>query len=117
MSKTKVIEVGDQAYFESFPLLVLFDDSAPQGLREVCIIHQPCQELKENTLVKGGSVVFDGNEYRIEEVGPLANKNLSELGHVSMYFKIESELLPGAILLSPNEVPILSKDSVIEFRP
>ncbi len=115
MYKTNVIEVGDQAYFESFPLLVLFNDSAPEGLREVCIIHEPTHPTNDEPLKRGGQVLFDGKAYDIKEVGPLANKNLLELGHVSFYFKIEGELLPGAVHLTPESVPELHVDSTIEI--
>lgn len=114
MNKTKVIEVGQLAFFESFPLVILFDESAPAGLRDVCIIHQPQGELE---LTKGGKVKFDDQEYDIIEVGPLANNNLKELGHVSFYFQLEKDqaLLPGAVLLSPSQVPEINVDSTIEF--
>ncbi len=113
MYKTIVTEIGEQAYFESFPLLVLFNESAPEGLRDVCIIHKPTESIETQPLKVGGKIYFDDKEYTIQQVGEIANKNLMELGHVSMYFKIEDELLPGAILLTPNEVPQLSVDSII----
>lgn len=116
MSKTKVIEIGSEAYFESFPLLVLFNNTAPDGLRDVCIIHEVVGDYEDIPLQPGGEVVFDGIPYKIIKVGSLANQNLKELGHVSMYFEAETELLPGAILLSPSEVPQLKGDSTIEFK-
>ena len=117
MFKTNVIEVGELAFFESFPLLVLFNDSAPDGLRDVCIIHEPEEPLKQDILFVGGEVHFDDQVYTIEKVGPIANKNLQELGHVSMYFEIENELLPGAVLLSPSHVPKVEVNTTIKIIP
>jgi len=95
--KSTVLEIGEMAYFEDYPILILFNKTAPDGIREIS--------------------VMGGTAYTVEDIGYVANKTLFELGHLSMYFKLEegAELLPGSALLSPNKVPQLKAGDVITF--
>lgn len=54
--------------------------------------------------------------YTIEEVGTDANKNLEELGHISVYFRSgQNEVLPGAIVVSPEVFPTITVGDSIQF--
>ena len=115
--KSTVLEIGEMAYFEDYPILILFNKTAPDGIREISVIHEFQSEPNEAMLKKGSKILMGGTAYTVEDIGYVANKTLFELGHLSMYFKLEegAELLPGSALLSPNKVPQLKAGDVITF--
>lgn len=117
MVKSTVKEIGEFAFFEDVPVLILFNSTAPEGLREVCVIHDFDDPPKENMLRVGSQIIFGDQTYTVEEIGHLANGSLFELGHISLYFELgEEELLPGSVLLSPNQVPQVQVGDTIQFN-
>ncbi|QZN88159.1 PTS glucitol/sorbitol transporter subunit IIA [Vagococcus lutrae] len=117
MIKSTISEIGEFSYFEDEPIIILFNDLAPEGLREVCIIHN-FEEKPEGDLLKVGSkIIFGEKEYEVVEIGHTANKTLRELGHASFYFDLDegSELLPGSVSLSPHVLPLLNVGDSISF--
>lgn len=116
--KSTVTELGPDAFFDDYPILILFNDSAPPGLREVCVIHQ-CEEdaIPLNFLSKGSKIVFGNQEYLIEDIGEVVSSTLHELGHMTLYFGLDegAELMAGAALLSPYKVPSVRVGDVIQF--
>lgn len=106
MYKTTITEIGDLvADFKEERLMILFGPQATPELRLISVIHDHEDEQKE-VIVKGGKLTIAGKEYTITEVGSAANANFDELGHVSIYFRSgENEVLPGAIIVEPNEWP------------
>ncbi len=117
MVKSKVIEIGELSTFEDEPVIILFNNTAPIGLREVCIIHEFEETPPKDFLKKGSKMIFAGEEYTIEQIGHVANDTFHELGHISLYFDYdeESEVLPGSAFLSPKNKPILKEGDSIEF--
>lgn len=120
MVKSKVIEIGEFADFDDVDVVILFNNSAPEGLREVSIIHEYLDEVTttSNDLLKNGSAVKFGDQiYTVKQIGHVANGTLKELGHASFYFGIdeEDELLPGSVLLDPAIKPNISVGDYIEF--
>lgn len=115
--KSKIIEIGEMAYFEDYPILILFNDTAPMGLREVSIIHQFEDEPNRDMLQVGSQIILGDKTYTIEKLGNVVNETLFDLGHVSLYFELEEdqEIMPGAALLTPHEVPVLNVGDSIEF--
>lgn len=115
--ETAVVEIGTMAYFEDYPILILFNKTAPEGLRDISVIHEFLSEPNDAMLQKGSKIIMGGMMYTVEELGHIANKSLYELGHLSMYFTLEKEatLLPGSVLLSPSTVPHLNIGDVITF--
>ncbi|MCB5956114.1 PTS glucitol/sorbitol transporter subunit IIA [Enterococcus sp. CWB-B31] len=117
MVKSTVKEIGEFAFFEDIPVLILFNSTAPEGLREVCVIHDFEDDPNENMLKIGSQIVFGSQVYTVEDIGHLANGSLFELGHISLYFDLgEEELLPGSVLLSPNKVPEVEAGDIIQFN-
>lgn len=117
MIKSTISEIGEFSYFEEEPIIILFNNTAPEGLREVCVIHDFETEPKGELLKVGSKVVFGEKEYEVVEIGHTANKSLQELGHASFYFdlKEDQELLPGSVSLIPNELPKLNLGDTVEF--
>ncbi|MBC1421520.1 PTS glucitol/sorbitol transporter subunit IIA [Listeria seeligeri] len=116
MTKSKIIEIGPLVpAFEEEKIVILFGPSATNELREISVIHE-LEELPNNAIQKGNKLTIGQQEYIIEEVGTEANKNLEELGHISIYFRSgENEVLPGAIVVSPEIFPTLTVGDTVHF--
>ncbi|CAM3491518.1 PTS system glucitol/sorbitol-specific transporter subunit IIA [Listeria welshimeri] len=116
MSKSNIIEIGPLVpAFEEEKIVILFGPTATNELREISVIHE-FQETPNNSLHKGNKLHIGNQEYIIEEVGSEANKNLEELGHISVYFRSgQNEVLPGAIVVSPEVFPTLAVGDSIQF--
>lgn len=69
------------------------------------------------TDVKAGDHLSIGDsDYMVEEVGEVANTNLSNLGHVSLVFGREDyKLLPGAIRISSETMPHITEGTHLVF--
>lgn len=116
MTKTIVIQIGPDAYFEDYPILVLFNEEAPEELKDICIIHRFLDTPQPESFEKGKKVRFDKEEYIITEVGNVAFENFRTLGHLSFHFGKNNEaILPGSVRLNRTDLPQLKQDSLIEF--
>jgi len=115
--KSTVLEIGELAYFEDYPILILFNNSAPHGLREVCVIHEFDEEPSDDFFRKGSKIIFGTTSYTVMEIGEVANQTFKSLGHISLYFDLVEgdELMLGAALLSPNTVPKVKPGDIIRF--
>jgi|SRR5699024_1200208 len=118
MQTSEIIEIGELVPdFENEGVLVLFGETAPAELKDMSVIHRPKNNTQEG-IQKGGSLTISGTQYKIQEVGSLANKNFDELGHISIYFgdNESQEVLPGAILVTPNIFPNMKIGDTITFE-
>lgn len=117
MIKSMVTEIGEFAELEDEPVIILFNDTAPPGLREVCIIHEFEEPIEKDYLQKGSKIIFGDSEYTVENIGHVANETLYDLGHTSLYFEYDdvNEILPGSVYLSPNRKPHVEAGDVITF--
>lgn len=96
-------------------IVILFGPTATNELREISVIHE-FQDAPNNALTKGNTLLIGEQVYTIEEVGTDANKNLEELGHISVYFRSgQNEVLPGAIVVSPEVFPTITVGDSIQF--
>ena len=116
MTKTVVTHIGSEAYFDDYPILVLFNEEAPEELKDICVLHRFVEPPQAEGFMEGKKVCFDQEEYTITEVGSVAFENFRKLGHLSFHFgHSEQPVLPGSIRLNRERVPKLKKDSLIEF--
>lgn len=117
MVKSIVKEIGEFAFFEEEPIIILFNTTAPEGLKEVCVLHDYQAEPSSDLLQVGSKISFGDQEYRVKDIGNLANNSLKELGHASFYFDLaaDQELLPGSVSLEPNQVPVIKVGDEIKF--
>jgi len=115
MIETKVLDIGSMVPdFEEEMLVVLFGKGAPASLEDISVIHEFVDEPK-GILKEGSKFKFNDQEYTITDVGSEANNNFEELGHVSIYFKEEEEILPGAVLAEPSVFPEINVGDTITF--
>ncbi|MBC1376085.1 PTS glucitol/sorbitol transporter subunit IIA [Listeria farberi] len=116
MTISKIIEIGPLVpAFEEEKIVILFGPTATNELREISVIHE-FQDPPNNTLSKGNTLLIGKQAYIIEEVGTEANKNLEELGHISIYFRSgKNEVLPGAVVVSPEIFPTITVGDSIQF--
>ncbi|EAE3609055.1 PTS sorbitol transporter subunit IIA [Listeria monocytogenes] len=116
MTISKIMEIGPLVpAFEEEKIVILFGPTATNELREISVIHE-FQDVPNNALNKGNTLLIGEQEYTIEEVGSDANKNLEELGHISVYFRSgQNEVLPGAVVVSPEVFPTMTIGDSIQF--
>jgi glucitol/sorbitol PTS system EIIA component len=118
MYKTIVTEVGALApSFEEDKVLILFGPEAPSEIKEIALIHEVSEESSDEPIKVNGTLQIDDQEFTITAVGNAANKNLKDLGHISIYFSEENEdVLPGAVFASPSVFPKFDNNTVILFK-
>ncbi|EHC6632506.1 PTS glucitol/sorbitol transporter subunit IIA [Listeria monocytogenes] len=116
MTISKIMEIGPLVpAFEEEKIVILFGPTATNELREISVIHE-FQDAPNNALTKGNTLLIGEQVYTIEKVGTDANKNLEELGHISVYFRSgQNEVLPGAIVVSPEVFPTITVGDSIQF--
>ncbi|MGM9903226.1 hypothetical protein A5844_001978 [Enterococcus sp. 10A9_DIV0425] len=110
-------EVGTAAFSEKEPLLILFDQSATAALRNYSIIQEITSEVAFSLQI-GDSISFDEQEYLIEHIGPLANDNLTTVGHSTLIFGQQSEenKIANGIYLSPYQLPKIKVGTKIVYK-
>lgn len=115
MTETLVTNIGKEAYFEDYPLLILFNEEVPDELRDSCILHRFLSTPTPEKFVCGAKIHFDQEEYIVTEIGNVAFENFRQFGHLSFYFGSGRGVLPGAIRLDRPDLPELKVDSLIVF--
>lgn len=102
-----VTSIGEMAAeFAAEGIFVFFGPSAPEELHEFAII---TNEAALEAPVEAGDVIrFGDQEYPVLCVGPVANENLSGLGHLVVKFNgLTEPELPGDVSLPSVEAPSL----------
>jgi PTS system glucitol/sorbitol-specific IIA component len=100
-----VTSIGEMAAeFAAEGIFVFFGPNAPEELHEFAII---TDEAPLEAPVEAGDIVrFGEQEYPVLCVGPVANENLSGLGHLVVKFNgLTEPELPGDVSLPSVEAP------------
>lgn len=85
-------------------MIILFGDSAPDMLKDYCYSIEVVPTNKK--IEKGQYLVIDNEKFKILAVGDVAEKNLVELGHLTVHFSGDiSVLLPGAMVVENKNCP------------
>lgn len=96
-------------------IAVLFNQDAPEELREFAILHDG-QHLSE-PLVVGDVFEISGEAFKVLAVGPVANHNLAHLGHVALKFNGETEVeMPGDVCVEKKDIPTIEIGTRINIR-
>ena len=92
--------------------LILFDDSAPEELRDISVLHSG---KKVNGDIQPGDTLHIGEEtFEIYFVGDRANQSIRELGHVTFKFNGSKEDMPGSICVEAKAIPTIQKGTLIQ---
>lgn len=116
--KAKITAIGAQAIDPKELILILFNQSATESLREYAII----QEFEEPTemfeLAAGDSIAFGDAEYKIDFVGRLANEQLKNIGHVTVVFgEVPAEdAIVNGLYVTPYQLPELIVGTTITYK-
>lgn len=117
MMKSIVKSIGEQAINEKEPLLILFDESATDELKKFSVI-QEFEGKTRKSLTKGSIISFDDQEYKVTQVGPVANEHLQSMGHVTVVFKetADEDQLVNALYVEPFKLPTIKSGTVITYN-
>lgn len=113
--KATVTEIGPLvSEFIQAGILVFFGDDAPPELREFSIIHNG--KTLAADVAPGDVVIIDNEQYQVLAVGEVANKNLSNLGHLIMKFNGQTTpQLPGDVCVEEKPVHQVKIGSIFEI--
>ncbi|ALS01153.1 PTS sorbitol transporter subunit IIA [Enterococcus silesiacus] len=114
--KAVVTEIGVHALDEKEPMIILFGESATEGLKEYSVI-QKFQQIQPLAMKEGNLLKIDEQEYIIDYVGPFANKNLNSIAHVTLVFDDipEEDAIVNALYLTPQVLPAIKVGTIIEY--
>ncbi|WP_422448868.1 PTS glucitol/sorbitol transporter subunit IIA [Thermoanaerobacterium sp. DL9XJH110] len=114
--ETEVTEKGSNMdELRSEKIIILFKDDAPEELRNYCVLHN--KNMLKEEIKTGYTLEINDKSYKITAVGELVNKNLAELGHISICFTgKEIAELPGSLYVEGNELPEIKKGDVIRIK-
>ncbi|WP_113713350.1 PTS glucitol/sorbitol transporter subunit IIA [Priestia endophytica] len=111
-----VTEVGSQVeLFLQEKMIILFNDSAPDDLRDVSVVHKRCP-LEEDIKI-GDELVIDNQSFKVTFVGDKVNETMRDLGHSTITFDGSSKSeMPGMICVEAKEIPAITSSSQLMFR-
>ena len=96
-------------------MFILFGDNAPDMLKDYCY---SIDVLPTNGKIEvGQTLTVDGEGCEILGVGGVAEKNLVDLGHLTVHFSGDLEsLLPGAIVVENKSCPPIDINTKITIE-
>ncbi|WP_057490036.1 PTS glucitol/sorbitol transporter subunit IIA [Streptococcus orisasini] len=114
--EAKVLDVGPEALsmIKDANMLILFGEEAPADLAEYC--YKIDNKDLSGAIVTGSRLVIDKQEFPVTAVGDVVEKNLKNLGHITISFDGSSEgSLPGTLHVQASEPVVLNAGSVIQL--
>ena len=95
-------------------LLIIFNENAPPELAELSVLHTI--EPLLDKICPNDTLIISENVFTINAVGEEANYTLKELGHCSIKFGGEKEVLPGYIRVAESAPTNIQIGSTIEIH-
>lgn len=116
MYTTNVKSIGNEAQaFSEEKMVILFGEQAPSELIDYCYIIE-VNELTDEITEKN-KVIIDNQEFAITKVGSAVNKNLAELGHITIKFDgSEVAEQSGTLYLEDGNLPTFEVGTVIKIN-
>lgn len=113
--KATVTEIGPLVTeFIEEGILVFFGDDAPPELREFSIIHDG--KTLAADVAPDDKLIIDDDQYTVLAVGEVANKNLSNLGHLIIKFNGQTTpQLPGDVCVEEKPVHQVKIGTIFEI--
>lgn len=114
--KTKVNNIGEEAeLFQEEKMVILFGENAPAELAEYCYNIQV--NPIEGHITVGQHVYFGDVPFEITAVGDVVEKNLQDLGHITIKFNGESNAeLGGTLYVEDKEMPEVNIGTKISIQ-
>ena len=115
--KATIRSVGELAgEFIAEGILVFFAENAPEELQETALVHDNTGE-PTSPVVPGDIVYLDDKSYEVLAVGPVANENLKNLGHLVLKFNGLTEAeMGGDVTLPETDIPELGPGSILRIE-
>lgn len=104
---TTVQELGPMVKdFINEKMMIIFNENAPAELREFCVLHRG--NALDDTVQVGDTLHLGDAAYKIVYVGSQVQKNLKDLGHITIRFNgnCEGENLEGSLYVEDKPVVI-----------
>lgn len=114
---TTILEVGPEASaFLAEKMAITFAGDAPESLRPYCFLIEKAELT--GVLAVAQTVRIGAQGWTITALGEVAERNLANLGHVTLVFDGEGEpRMPGAIhLAGADEEPELVQGAQVVFE-
>jgi PTS system glucitol/sorbitol-specific IIA component len=112
---SKIVKIGEQAHlFLEEGIVVFFGDNAPEELQDVAVVH----ELQDITgeIEVGTTINLSNEALVVTAVGPVANENFINLGHLVLKLDSATEAaLPGDVSCSFTNKPEIKVEDRIEI--
>ena len=114
---SKIVELGAQVpdFIAAAKMIIMFEESmALPELRDACVMHTG-NELTD--MIKPGDVYkIGGAEFKIIKVGSEVQKNLMNLGHITVKFDGGAgEVLEGSLHVEDKPIPEIKAGDTIEI--
>lgn len=95
-------------------MLILFDQGAPADLADFCYTIDNKQV--SGSISAGGQLVIDQIAYDITAVGAVVEKNLAQLGHITISFDgSTASSLPGTLHVKGKGLPQVRQGSLVQI--
>lgn len=114
MTVTEITQIGKNAINDE-NILVLFGETITPDLLDVSIVQKKLGD-EMIQLEKDGELIFGDQSYQVNGVGPLANENLNEIGHATIFFQEEVGVIPNGIYVTPEKLPDLEVGMKISYQ-
>ncbi|WP_238943184.1 PTS glucitol/sorbitol transporter subunit IIA [Planococcus beijingensis] len=113
--EAKITEIGEEVdVFIEENMLVIFNDTVPDSLRSIGVIHERADLLDK--VMAGDVLEINEQRYEILFVGSKVNDTLDEIGHCTIAFNGETEAsLPGTMCVEKKALPNLKVGSAIRI--
>ena len=102
---TKVQKLGSMVEaFKGEKMMIMFNENAPEELADYCVLHRG---NRLTSIVEAGDIFKTAEEtYEVVYVGNQVQKNLKDLGHITLRFNnnCEGESLEGSLYLEDKAI-------------
>jgi glucitol/sorbitol PTS system EIIA component len=110
---TGVGELAGEFFAEG--IVVLFGEDAPEELREVAVVHRP--QVTDGGLEPGDRIVLGDQTLTVTAVGPVADQNLVNLGHLVIKRNgATTHAQPGDVCCDQGVIPALTPGDEIRIE-
>lgn len=114
--ETTVTGIGKEAeLFKTEKMVILFGENAPASLADYCYNIE--LNTATDTIQPGMNLSFNDTCYSITAVGKIVQKNLDDLGHITIKFdgKTDPEL-PGTLYVETKPLPLIRIGTKVKIQ-